>query len=169
MAANKVAGYSRLQIVLHWAVVLLIIFQYFAHEGMEHSHSALSRGQTPNASDLLWANIHVIAGVTVLLFALARLWLRFTRGAPSLPEEESPLLKLAAHATHFLIYAAIIMIPMSGLASWYLGIGPAGEVHEILFNVLLALIAVHIAGALYQHFVLKTDVVRRMMRPESAS
>lgn len=166
--ANKVAGYSKLQIALHWIVVLLIVFQFLAHEGMERSVDAFERGQTPEPAALYGAYLHVAAGLLVLACALVRLWLRFTRGVPALPEAEGPLLKLAAHATHILIYALIILIPLSGAAAWQFGIAAAGEVHETLFNVLMLLVAIHIAGALFQHFVLKSDVVRRMVRPERA-
>ncbi|MBO6716820.1 MAG: cytochrome b/b6 domain-containing protein [Rhizobiaceae bacterium] len=168
MANRNVAGYSGLQIALHWAVVLLIVFQFLAHEGMEHANDAFQRGQAPGETDLLMANTHVVAGLLVLLLALARLWLRFTRGVPALPENEHPLLRFAAQTTHFLIYAAIIVMPLSGLAAWYFGIGQAGDVHETVFKLLLALIALHVAGALYQHFMLKTDVLRRMIRPVRA-
>ena len=37
------------------------------------------------------------------------------------------------------------------------------EVHELLFNALLAVAAIHIAAALYHHIVLKDSVLRRML------
>jgi hypothetical protein len=42
-------------------------------------------------------------------------------------------------------------------------------VHELLQNVLLVMIALHIAGALFQHFVLRSQVLMRMFRPEPDS
>jgi cytochrome b561 len=42
----------------------------------------------------------------------------------------------------------------------------AGDVHELLQNVLLVMIALHIAGALFQHFILRSQVLMRMLRPE---
>jgi len=36
------------------------------------------------------------------------------------------------------------------------------EVHEFAWKPLAALIIVHILGALYNHFIVKNDVVRRM-------
>ena len=36
------------------------------------------------------------------------------------------------------------------------------EVHEVAWVVLAVLIAVHIVGALHNHFILKNDVLRRM-------
>ena len=37
-------------------------------------------------------------------------------------------------------------------------------VHGAGMLLILALLALHIAGAFYHHFVLKTDVLRRMLR-----
>ncbi len=169
MANGTVTGYSRAQVGLHWAVAALILFQYFAGEWMEEAHDVTHSGQALSGSEALLSNLHIIAGVLVLLFALARLVLRLTRGAPQLPEAEHPALRLAAHATHFLIYALIVLIPLSGLAAHYLGVGPAAEAHEIMFNVLVVIVGIHVAGALYQHFILKTDVLRRMVRPQRAA
>ena len=43
---------------------------------------------------------HVFGGIVILLLAIWRLRIRFSRGAPPLPEKEHPLLKAAAHITH---------------------------------------------------------------------
>jgi cytochrome b561 len=37
------------------------------------------------------------------------------------------------------------------------------EVHELLFTLLLVVAAVHIAAALYHHFILRDSVLRRML------
>jgi cytochrome b561 len=37
------------------------------------------------------------------------------------------------------------------------------EAHEVLSNVLIALVVVHVAAALYHHFVLRDGVLRRML------
>ncbi len=36
------------------------------------------------------------------------------------------------------------------------------EIHEFTWKIIAVLVAVHIVGALYNHFVLKNDVLRRM-------
>jgi cytochrome b561 len=38
-----------------------------------------------------------------------------------------------------------------------------GELHSPLVWVLLALIALHVAGALYHHVIVKDDTLRRML------
>jgi cytochrome b561 len=37
------------------------------------------------------------------------------------------------------------------------------EAHEILANVLIALVAVHVVAALYHHFILRDAVLWRML------
>lgn len=169
MAKRDVGGYSGLQIGLHWAVVLLILFQFLAHEGMEHTYHAGHRGETPDAFDVFMANLHIVAGLLVLLFALTRLWLRLTRGAPKPPQDQPALIRFAARASHVLLYLLIILMPVSGISAWFLGLEPAGVAHGLMFNLLLAVIALHIAGALYEHFIARTDVLKRMTKPEGAT
>ncbi len=63
-------------------------------------------------------------------------------------------------------YVLIVVLPVSGIAAWFLGAAPAAGVHVIAKTALLPLIFLHAAGALVHHFVWKTDVLRRMLVPE---
>lgn len=161
------SGYSLAQIVLHWAVVVLIIFQYLAHDAMEAAWDALRDGAAIPDDILLGANLHAAAGMTVLILALIRLFLRFTRGAPALPSNLSPPLAFVAKATHFLLYALIIGLPIGGAAAWLGGVAVAARVHGLGANVLFWVAIIHVLGALYEHFVVKSDVLRRMLKPEA--
>lgn len=159
-------GYSRRQILLHWTVVLLVLFQWLAHEGMHHAWRGFQRGEPIAANDLLFANLHAAAGIVIFFCALWRVYLRFARGAPPAPAGEHPALKWLARVTHFLIYALIIGMPISGATAWFLGVRPAAEAHEVAFNVLFVLVILHILGALAQQFVFRTGVLMRMLVPE---
>ena len=156
-------GFSAAQIRLHWIVFVLIVAQYVLHEGISQAWDAVERGQAVGFNPLVAS--HVFFGMLVLALTLWRLTIRARRGAPTPPENEPPLLKLAASATHFALYALLLLMPLSGMAAWFGGAGMAGEAHEIMRIVLLALIALHIAGALYHQFVLRSDVLSRMRRP----
>lgn len=159
-------GYSKLQIWLHWVVVLLVLFQFVGNEGMGNVWKALEQGRTAEAADLQWAYLHVTAGVLTLLLVIWRFYLRFTRGSPPLPENEPRALKFAAHAAHFLLYALLVVVPLSGAAAWFGGIELAAVAHAVLKTVLLAVVLLHIAGALYQRFILKSRVLERMVRAD---
>jgi cytochrome b561 len=159
-------GYSAAQIALHWIIAVLIVCQFVFHEGMVEAWRALRRSGDAAPPVSFAAQAHVWGGLAVLAFAVWRLWLRQTRGVPAAPAEEAAPLRLAAHITHVTLYALMILMPLTGSAAWFGGIGAASEVHEILRIPLFFLVLVHLLGALFQHFWLKTSVLNRIVRPE---
>lgn len=161
------AGYSRAQIVLHWTIALLILVQFLAADGIENAWNALQEGDALRAGDLPLAWLHVGIGITVLVLAFVRVWLRLTRGAPPLPDNDPLPARIGAHVVHALIYLLLFLMPISGSIAWFGGVGEAGDVHEFLKTALLVLICLHVAGALVQQFVLRSGIMMRMLRPAS--
>jgi cytochrome b561 len=82
------------------------------------------------------------------------------------PREHPAPLRWIASATHYLLYGFIIGMPLVGAAAWFGGIEAAGAVHSAARFILVPLIVLHAAGALVEHFVLRTNVLRRMLVPE---
>ena len=163
---RSVTGYSALQIGLHWAVVVLVAFQYVAHSGIEAAWNALRRDEVPPADTAALTYLHIGAGILVLLLAVARIGLRSTRGVPPPPADEPRMLQLLSEAVHVAIYALLLLLPVSGLVAWFLAVPAAGAIHVLLKNALLAAIVLHVAGALFQHFIRRSDVLMRMLRPD---
>lgn len=157
------AGYTRRQIALHWAVAILIAGQYLLEDGISAAWRAFRNG-APGAFDPL-VLAHVAGGVLILILVAWRLALRLRHGAPPPPEDEHPALKAVAKLAHMALYVLLVGLPVTGLAAWFGGIAPAAEIHEILTNVLLVLVALHVLAALLHHFIQKTEVMRRMIRP----
>ncbi len=153
-------AYSKLQILLHWVIVVLVAIQYVFHEAIVDAYDAIERGVTQDPT--LMVRSHVIGGLLILVLMALRIFLRWTKGAPDLPEEEHPLLKLAAKATHGLFYLLLVLLPVSGAVAWFGMVEPAAEAHEIMRAVLMLLILLHIAAALMHQFYLKTDLMKRM-------
>jgi cytochrome b561 len=60
----------------------------------------------------------------------------------------------------------MILMPVSGSVAWFGGVEAAAQGHNILKIALLALIALHVAGALWHQFVLKDGLIARMRRAE---
>lgn len=166
MAGKDVTGYSTMQVALHWIVVVLVAFQFLAHEGMEESWRAYSRGQTAPADSATLTYLHIAAGILVLLLALLRIYLRRTRGVPPPPPEEPRPLQIVASVVHVAIYVLLILMPLSGAVAWFGGVEAAAEAHEFMKNVLLGAIVLHVGGALFQHVVLRSQVLIRMFRPQ---
>lgn len=159
------SGYSRAQIVLHWLIAVMIVLQYVLHEPIANAWEMFQEGREFVFHPLIAQ--HVFGGLAVLALVLWRLRLRVRRGAPQPPEHEHPALKLAAHATHWLFYALMILMPVSGAAAWFGAVGVAAEAHEVMKVVLLALFIVHVAAALMHRFILKSGVMERMVRPQA--
>ena len=155
-------AYSRTQIVLHWAIFALIVLQFVFHEPMDEAWRQVRRGLVVEFSPAIAQ--HVVGGMLVLVLVLLRLFIRVRRGAPALPENEPASLKFAAHATHMGLYLLMLLMPISGAMAWIGGIHAAGDAHEVMKTLMLLLVFVHIAGALFQAFILKTDVMARMAR-----
>jgi cytochrome b561 len=152
--------YARAQVWLHWAVAVLILGSFLTSEAMENSLRAAARGEVAGG---LAANAHQALGLTILLLTLARIALRLTHGAPPLPPDMPPLLRRAAQVTHVAIYALLLAVPAAGMAAWSRLDRDLGELHGTLFGVLAALVALHVAAAVFHQVVLKDGLMRRMI------
>ncbi len=156
-------SYSLSQILLHWIVALLVLVQILNDDAIGRAFRALRRD--PAAVPGAIAQMHVYIGIAVLVLVLWRLALRFTRGVPRPPADEPRFLRLAAVATHVLLYGLLLAIPLTGLAAWFGGSRQAAELHEAMKLPLIALVALHVAGALYQQVVRRNGVLARMVSP----
>jgi cytochrome b561 len=151
--------YSRTQVSLHWIIVVLMVAQYLLHNGIEAAWHARLDGSVPNEP---FPNPHAIIGMIILALALWRIVLRLRLGAPALPAEEPQGLKLLATITHLAFYVLLIAMPASGALAWVFGFEMPANAHEVAAKVMLALIALHLGGAIFQKLWLKTDVMTRM-------
>jgi cytochrome b561 len=163
MQQPSIVSYSLSQRFLHWAVALLIFFNLLFPDGMNIWHRLMRRGQVPTPEQISSANIHAYVGIAILLLAVLRLGLRFTKGVPDEIAQEPAIFRLAARLAHAGLYILIFAMPLSGIAAYYFGIDPAGSFHaDVLKIILWALIAAHVAGALVHQFYWKSNVLRRM-------
>lgn len=159
-----VNGYNKTQIRLHWAIFILIVLQYVFHEPISEGFEMMQKGLEPDRNPLVLQ--HVIGGLLIFLLVLWRISIRVRRGAPALPKEEPMVLKAVAHLTHFVLYALMILLPVSGAIAFFAGQEGAANAHGIMRGLMLLFAALHIIGALYQQLVLKTNIMDRMRTPE---
>jgi cytochrome b561 len=156
--------YSGLQIGLHWTIAALIILQLVYNEPMQQAFEERvgdGRLVLPGSGAL----VHIVAGTTVLLLALVRVFVRFRRGVPG-PHEGKPMfVTWIGEATHVALYAMIFAMPLTGLVAWLFAIEGIAAVHEVGRLVFIPLIGLHVIGALAEHFVFKNDGLMRMFRP----
>lgn len=156
-------GYTRLQIRLHWATVILVALQYLFEDGIagawrDATRSGIYAFSTP-------VILHFATGSLILGLALWRLLLRNEYGAPPAPEGEAPLLVLVSKLTHYGIYGLLVLLPVTGAVAWGLQAAQPGEVHKLMQAALMILIGLHVAAALYHKFILKSGIWSRMTTP----
>jgi len=159
----KPAGYSLTQIALHWGIALLILIQFLLDDGIGQAWDGFVDTGNVTYSPLVIS--HIVIGVTVLVLALWRIALKLKVGTPALPEGEPRWQQIASRATHGLLYLLLLLMPLSGLLGWVFSVRLAADIHSLESNLLLGLIGLHVAAALYHRFVSKSGVLERMFRP----
>lgn len=153
------AGYSTVQIVLHWAVALLIVAAFLTSEGAEAAVEVIEKGGTVGFLP------HAGIGMAVFALVLLRLVIRFTRGAPAAPGEPGSWQVRVADWGHGLLYLLMLAVPLGGMSIWIGGMDN-GDIHGVFATVLLVVAGGHAALALFHHHVLKDGLLRRMMKAE---
>jgi len=104
--------YSRVAIVLHWTIAAFIIFNLCTGFFIANW---LPAQQIP--APLRWMSLmlHVSSGLTVLTLTVAR-----SSGGSSIPAAISGSIEAVerhtAHLAHFLLYAAMVLMPLTGWA-----------------------------------------------------
>ena len=160
---DTVPGYSIYQIGLHWLIAALVIAQLFIGESMSAVVEAAEEGEPVSALDARLADLHYYFGIAVLVLVAVRLTLRLMNGAPPPPDMSGPL-ELAGKVSHWLFYALLVLVPVTGLLGYYFG-DPFGEIHAWSKPVFIGLIALHVAAALYHQFWRKDGLLTRMLKP----
>ena len=97
--------YTRTAMVLHWLIAAFIACALV----LVWTVDSLPEGWTRPAIDL-----HKSFGISVLLLALMRLLWRFGHRPPPLPVEYPAIERRAAHAVHWLLYAVMLALPLTG-------------------------------------------------------
>jgi cytochrome b561 len=156
-------GYSRLQVVLHWTIAALVVFQLLVNDAMEDAFDDRMDGDP--VETIGGALVHVGVGVTILLLAVIRLGVRLKRGAPPAHDDKPAIINWLGYGTHFLLYGFIFAMPLTGAIAWFGGIEVSAEIHEFGRLVLIPLIGLHILGGLTEHFVFRNDTLMRMLKP----
>ena len=170
----RATRYHPLLVALHWLLAVLIIAAL--------ALGALVMAPMPNTDPMKLEALrsHLLGGSVILVLMLVRLAVRSRTSHPAPARTGSPILDRLAWASHRLFYVAVLGMAVSGLVmavqsdlpSIVLGGGgslpadfwiyPLRGVHYALSRLLMALIALHVAGALYHAIVLRDGLLKRM-------
>jgi cytochrome b561 len=164
--ATRVAshGYSLLQIVLHWAIAALVILQLLVNEDVQDAFKDRSDNEALDGET--GALLHIVVGLTIFALAILRLAVRLWRGVPEAHSTNPPLVNFAGHAAHVLLYAFLFAMPITGAIAWFTGLELSAALHELGRLILIPLIALHVLGALAEHFVFRTNSLIRMLKSD---
>jgi cytochrome b561 len=170
-------GYTGTAKALHWTIVAPLIVQFVVAWTMPE----IGRDTKPETL----IDLHFSIGVLILLVAIVRLAWRVTHGEPTPLDGVPPWQVQSARVVHWLLYLLLFVVPILGWlnASWRgfplimfglelpkllatraPGWNWTGDVHMLLANyVMLALVGLHVAAALYHYFIRRDGVLQRML------
>jgi cytochrome b561 len=167
--------YNMGAIYLHWIIALLMIYMVFFGEGLIRRQQAT-----------FYPSLHVSLGVLILVLSLGRLAWRMMHQPPDLPASMKGWEVSLSHITHWLFYALMILLPLTGMMSFthqlakeplLAGVtvfgmfgapalpdlfGLGRNSHSIASNVAYFLIILHVLAALKHQFWDKDNILNRM-------
>ncbi len=159
--------------LLHWLMAVLILAMLFVGVSMISDLS-------PRHTWLL--SLHKAIGLALLLLVLVRIVLRLAVPHPPLPADLPTVQRLAAGASHLLLYGLMLAMPLIGWGMLSAGGYPLPlhlpallphdlqlyavlrQAHGWLAYVLFATVLVHLGAALV-HGLVRRDGVLRSMSP----
>ena len=173
-SARTSTRYDNVSIRFHWLTAGLVILLWIIAQVIDDFARGMPR--------ITVRSIHITLGVTLAVVIVARLaW----RASPrrQAPPAVAGAVGAAARIVHYGLYALVIGAIILGITNvWARGdtlfglftvpkLSPGNPevkktvegLHEWFGNAVLILAAVHAAAALFHRFVLKDDVLRRML------
>lgn len=177
MLRNSGEKYGLVAKVFHWVLAVYLAGMFVFGKYLA--------SMTVGFSNLHLFNWHKVFGLIALTLIVLRLGWRFVSPPPpTLAEGSKPWELKLARFTHVMLYVLMLGIPMTGwIASSAAAIdislfglfnvpliAPPSErledlffgIHRLLGLLLALVVALHVAGALKRHFVLRDMTLRRM-------
>ncbi|MES2204832.1 MAG: cytochrome b [Pseudomonadota bacterium] len=176
-AKNTINSFGFVAKSFHWVIAFLIIAMLVLGYFLEDFPA--STGEIPY-------NTHKTIGIIILALVALRLSWRWFNIQPGYSATLPPAYKVFVRLAHYAIYLVIIAMPISGwvmstaaghiphFLGWFYFPMPGISLNENLANqmfqlhnflaiVLIVLVSFHVLAALIHHFVLKDDVLKRML------
>ncbi|WP_425046510.1 cytochrome b [Primorskyibacter sp. S87] len=166
--------YNSIQVALHWLSALLILFM------LVMGTFALSKLPNADPAKLMALRGHMMFGGVILLLTIIRIiWRKISEQPPHATTGNAALDKLGV-ATHVSLNLLTLLVAGSGIGTAMQaglpGVVFGGEgslppdfsiysariAHGIFTKLLFALIALHVAGAIYHQFVVKDRLFSRV-------
>lgn len=173
---NSEDTYGTVAKFFHWSIGILIILMLI----MGNIFNEFPKDLRPTVY-----MVHKSTGILILALVMLRIFWRIINAQPKLPEGTSKLVHLGANAGHIALYILMVAMPLSG---WLFMTGKypltfyglfdvpiltgsddkdirklAKEAHEVVANLLIIVVSLHVVAALYHHYFLKDNVLKRIL------
>ena len=174
---NTTSRWGHLSQFLHWLIVVLLVVQV--------TLASMADDLPLGMKKLALLARHKSVGITILGLAILRLLWRWANPTPDLPDTLKPYERVLAKITHVGLYIVLFAMPITGWlmssargfpVSWFNlfqlpDLVPKNKAvfdamlatHSALQWVLYTIVALHVLAALKHHFMLKDNVLRRML------
>ncbi|WP_426191507.1 cytochrome b [Massilia sp. DWR3-1-1] len=174
---NSTTHYGALPAALHWLMLLLLVAVFASME----LRGYFPKGSVTREAMKSW---HYTLGLSVLGLALLRLAVSFTAKAPAIAPPPARTVLVTARLMKIALYGFMLGMPLLGWAIrsaagadivfFGLRLPPLigaseslahllKELHEAGATIGYVLIGLHAAAALYHHYVVRDDTLRRML------
>ncbi len=174
---NTTERYGSVSIALHWVMLALLVAVYACINLSE----AFPKGSELREALKAW---HYTLGLSVFALVWLRLAARLAGRAPRTPPEAPRWQRAAATLVHVALYILMIGLPLVGwlilsargrpipffglqlpaLVGESRALGKLfKEIHEVGGNAGYFLVGAHAAAALFHHYVVRDDTLRRML------
>lgn len=186
MLKNTETSYGTLSRAFHWIMAIMIICMIGVGVYI-HGLDADNPAEAP--TKLALGAVHKATGIVILLLVVLRAAWTFSGPRPGLPDSVPRWQRIAAKSLHHGFYLLMFVIPITGYVMSSYAQKPVSmyglfelpmlvsekniekakevfEMHELLAELLLVLIVVHVLIALKHHFVDKDNILRRMLKGE---
>ncbi len=176
---SPASRYTAVAIALHWAMAILLLFMIWLGWNMDDNEARYQ--------------LHKSVGITLLFLTVARIAWRLLNPPPPLASDMKPYERTLSHAVHIAFYAMMVIIPLAGwllvsispfqistvlygAVDWphlpfTSGLQQGNELlHAVVENVhskgagvIIALLGLHVAGAVKHEISGEDGVLKRMI------
>jgi cytochrome b561 len=177
MLKNTLNSYGTVTQTFHWAIAVAIV-------GML-TVGFIMAALEPSPTKWMLFDFHKATGFCILILVLSRLTWRWVNPVPLLPSTLTPWHRRIAQLSPFALYSILILMPLSGYVLSNTSGHPinvydlftvpnllanrpevskmALMIHQYVAFVFIGILTLHVGAAFYHHFVLKSNVLRRML------
>ncbi len=181
MQKNTKDQYGTVSKILHWGMAVLIISMLFC--------GLIMTDLSPSPFRWKVYMIHKSVGLVILFLIVSRLVWRFINIVPELPKSLPATHRNLAKLSPYILYAMMIVMVLSGYIMSDMGgyaisffdiftlphlfsknqslSAIAAKTHGIAAYCFIVILTTHVFAAFYHHFVLKNEVLKRMLPSSS--